>query len=623
MPQLIQLFILIPLLGFLISVLLPRNNEKLISQVVISSVGIHLGGIVLFILFWLMNDHPVMDIKHITFFKTADIEIFIDFYFDKVTAVFALIGSVITLLVALFSRYYLHRDDGFKRFFSTTLLFFVAYNVVIFSGNFETLFMGWEVLGICSFLLIAFYRDRYLPVKNGLKIISIYRLGDICLILTMWMSHQLWHENITFFKLNDTASVQEHLLEHNWYGVFICVMLFFAAATKSAQLPFSSWLPRAMEGPTTSSAIFYGSLSVHLGVFLLLRTYPYWESLLFVKVLIIAAGLLTSIIAASIARVQSTVKTQIAYSSIAQIGLMFVEVALGLHILALIHFAGNAFLRTYQLLVSPSVLSYQIHEMVFNYKPKEQKQTNSFTGRLKNSLYILSVKEWNLDGFMFHFLWSPFKWMGNRLDFLTGRAAIIILLIVFITGVYFDLYPSVIPAGLYAYLPVIFSFIGLLLILKAFTERENAIRAWLFIIASQLFIALSITLFHEDFGHNYMLIYLSGSVITSAIGYICLRRIKYVENNIDLNRFHGHSYEHPVLGFIFLISCLGLIGFPFTPTFIGIDLLFSHIHKQEILLISFIALSFVFMEFAVLRIYARIFLGQHVKNYHPVAYRSS
>lgn len=623
MSQILQLFVLIPLFYFIVSLVFPRKNEKLIAQTAITGISIHLAGITGFILYWLINGHPILDIKHITLFKAGDIDIFIDFYFDKVTAVFALVGAMISLLVIVFSRYYLHRDDGFKRFFSTILMFFFAYNVVIFSGNFETLFMGWEILGVCSFLLIAFYRDRYLPVKNGLKVISIYRLGDICLILTMWMSHQLWHENITFFKLNDAALVQGHLQEHNWYGVFICLMLVIAAAIKSAQLPFSSWLPRAMEGPTTSSAVFYGSLSVHLGVFLLLRTYPYWESVTSIKVLVIVIGLLTSLIAAGIARAQSTVKTQIAYSSITQIGLMFIEVALGFHVLALIHFAGNAFLRTYQLLVSPSVLSYLIHDMVFNYKPQQQSVKNSFFNRIRNSFYVLSVKEWNLDGLMYRFLWSPFKWIGNKLNFLTGKIAGFVLVLLLLGGLYADLSPENIPAGVGGYLPVIFSLTALLLILKAFTERENAKRAWRFIFGAQLFLALAIALFHEDFGPDYMLIYLGGIVFSSAVGYVCLSKIERIEKNIDLNRFHGHTHEHPVVAFIFLLSCLGLVGFPYTPTFIGIDLLFSHIHKQEIALIVFIALSFIFMEFAILRIYARIFLGQHTKNYHPIAYRSS
>lgn len=623
MSQLLQLFIWIPFFGFLISMLIPRKKESVISGIAISTVGIHLTGILILIVFWLINNSPILDIKHIILFKTEDIEIFIDFYFDRVTAVFTIVGSVLTFLVAIFSRYYLHREEGFKRFFTTVLLFFLGYNFVVFSGNFETLFIGWEIIGVCSFLLIAFYRDRYLPVKNGLKVLSIYRLGDICLILAMWMSHHLWHENITFLEINDLKLVAEHIQEHNWYAFFISLMILIAAAAKSAQLPFSTWLTRAMEGPTTSSAIFYGSLSVHLGVFLLLRTFPYWESIFIIKVLVIGTGIFTSIIATSIAKVQSTVKTQIAYSSIAQIGLIFIEIALGLHNLALLHFAGNAFLRAYQLLVSPSVLSYKIHDMVFNFQPEKQTKNNSFLAKFKNSFYMLSLKEWNLDFLLFHFLWNPVKWVGKKMDFLKSKIAVILLFSIYLSGLYCNLFQENTPAALFDLLPFVFSFLGLILILKAFAERGDAQWAWSFVIAGQLFITLSIALLNENFGHNHILMYLGGSIVSAIVGFICLKKIKSFDNNIELNQFHGYTYEHPKIGFLFLLACLGFAGLPFTPTFIGIDILFSHIHKHQEILIIFTALSFVFIELSIIRIYARIFLGQHKKAYHAIAYRSS
>ena len=171
-------------------------------------------------------------------------------------------------------------------------------------------------------------------------------------------------------------------------AIFIVCMLILPAIIKSAQFPFTTWLPRAMEGPTASSAIFYGSLSVHISVFLLLRTHPFWQDMLWAKIVIITVGALTAIVATLIARVQPTVKTQIAYSSAAQIGLMFIEVALGFHWLVLVHFAGNAFLRTYQLLVSPSVLNYLVHHQYFYYVPPIQKTVSKF----KASLYMLVLK---------------------------------------------------------------------------------------------------------------------------------------------------------------------------------------------------------------------------------------
>ncbi|MBK6523957.1 MAG: hypothetical protein IPG08_17530 [Sphingobacteriaceae bacterium] len=270
-------------------------SGKWIALTAIGTSSLFLIANVSFILYWIFHQHPVLNQKHLTLFRSDDIELFIDFYFDQATAVFALIGGVITFFISLFSRFYLHRDDGYKRYFSVLLLFFLSYNILIFSGNFETFFVGWELLGVCSFLLIAFYRQRYLPVRNSLKVISIFRLGDICLILAMWMSHHLWHENITFLKLQNLELVNAHLSEHSGYALFIVLMIVVAAVAKSAQFPFSSWLPRAMEGPTTSTAIFYGALSVHIGVYLLLRTYPYWENLVWVKVLIITIGAISSL----------------------------------------------------------------------------------------------------------------------------------------------------------------------------------------------------------------------------------------------------------------------------------------------------------------------------------------
>src|SRR6185436_14596021 len=120
MSQILQLFILIPLFAFLASMVLPRK-EKLISWLAIGSTGIHLAGCFVFIIYWMIHRSPILDIKHIVLYKSPSFEFFIDFYFDKTTAVFSFVGSSIMLLVSTFSRYYLHRDEGFKRFFNTLL----------------------------------------------------------------------------------------------------------------------------------------------------------------------------------------------------------------------------------------------------------------------------------------------------------------------------------------------------------------------------------------------------------------------------------------------------------------------------------------------------------------------
>ncbi|MFN0031846.1 MAG: proton-conducting transporter membrane subunit [Flavobacteriales bacterium] len=622
MQEFLQLFILIPLISFLIVATLPRKKERLISTVALATLALHFAGMLVFSIGWLCNELPLLDIRHITLFQNAHLDIFVDLYFDKTTMVFSGMGSLIALMVGVFSKYYMHREEGFKRYFCTMLIFFAAYNIVVFAGNFETLFVGWEIIGITSFLLIAFYRDRYLPVKNGIKVLSLYRLGDICLILAMWMSHQLWHENIVFMQLNDALAVQTHHDEHQWYSFFICLVIVIAAMTKSAQLPFSSWLPRAMEGPTTSSAVFYGSLSVHIGVFLLLRTYPYWEHEPWIKFAVITIGTATALLANSMARVQPTVKTQIAYASITQIGLMFVEVALGWHTIALIHFSGNALLRTYQLLISPSVLSYKIHNMYFYFTPKEASGGSAFS-KVRNSLYMLSVKEFHLDTLHYRLLWNPFKRIGKQLAFVSKNWMRLVLAIALGAAMVAYFKPGLLADSVVSFFPIMLSAIAFVLILRAFTQRGDALRSWWSVFAALFFIAFSIALSNPDFERSYLLIYLSGALVAIAVGYLCLSKIKSIDNDIHLNRYHSYVQERKWVAFVFLLSCLIIAGLPISPTFIGIDLLFSHIGKNDLPLIVLTSLNIVFIELALLRIYARIFLGQSKKLDKPIAFRAS
>lgn len=619
----ISAFVLLPFLAFAISLLLPEKKETGFSDLAFGAVTLQLLAITGFIGYWIWEGMEPLNIPEMEIYNNKHYRFLLDFYFDKTTAVFLWVGAFVTFLITRYSRFYMHMEEGYKRFFNTLLFFFLAYNLTVLAGNFETLFLGWEMLGISSFLLIAFYRERYLPVRNAVKVFTVYRIGDIGIILAMWASHHLWHENITFIKLLDEQLVSEQLASHSGIGLFIAISLLIAAAAKSAQLPFSSWLPRAMEGPTPSSAIFYGSLSVHFGVFLLLRTYPFWEHQLAAKILIGLTGLLTVLIAYPIARVQSTIKTQIAYASIAQIGIMFIEVALGLETLALIHFAGNAFLRTYQLLVSPSVVAYMIRDQFYHFKPQQVTVEDTLPKRLEYSLYLLSLKEWNTDFFLNRYVFHPIKRLGRKLDFLTPKNLLLYFLPVYALGLYLYFQQELIPGALKEWLPEIFGLIGLLMVFKSFSERIYPRLALMLVMANHFWIALAVS-FNETFDYSETLIYLSGVSVAGIIGYAALERLRRKETAFfDLNKYYGHVYEYPGLALVFLLAVLGVMGFPISPTFIGVDLLFSHIHEDQYLLAAFDAISFIFGGIALIRIYARLFLGPHVKNYHPTAIKSS
>src|SRR5690606_10498372 len=161
-----------------------------------------------------------------------------------------------------------------------------------------------------------------------------------------------------------------------------------------------------------------------------------------------------------------------------------------------------------------------------------------------------------------------------------------------------------------------------MLILTSFSDRGDARRSWLLVLAAQCFLTLSIAL-NGNVPSHQMLMYLSGPVLASVAGLLTLNRIHAIDRNIHLDRLHGYVYEKPVHAFVFLLACLASLGFPFTATFLGIDLLFTHLRSDQYLLVALTALSFIFIELSLLRIYARVFLGPHKRNDHPIAYRSS
>lgn len=608
------LFILFPLAGFLLSLVIPRKQEKLISGFALGVTGLHALGVIGFTIAWMIQGHQTLDIKQLVVYKSQAFEFFFDFYFDKITATFAIVGSLLTFLVSMFSKFYMHRESGFGRYFSTILFFFFGYNLIVFAGNLETLFTGWEIIGLCSFLLISFYRDRYLPVRNGLKILSVFRLSDVLLIAAMWMSHHLWHANITFHQLHTIAEPKSG--EALFIVIAICVVL--AALIKSAQFPFTYWLPRAMEGPTTSSAIFYGSLSVHIGVFLLLRTMPLWENIVWMKFMIAGIGIATAIVATGIAKVQATVKTQIAYASAAQIGIMFVELAFGLEWLALFHFGANAFLRTYQLLVSPSVMNYLIHDQFFTHENKPAAPVS----KMRNTFYMLGVKEWNADVAFRKVLWIPFKLIGSVFRSESPWPFIATSLAAIGAGILPHFVEGIYPESMDKFLPEVFAGLAVIFVLVGFASRGDAKRAWM--IASTGLILLFLAFIQHGVASTPdFLIYAAGIFPAIITGTICLWYIRAIDGDISLSRYHGYAHEKPTVTVLFLLSGLSLIGFPITTAFVGLDVLLTGIGHDRILFMIFAAVVIAFAELTALRIYARVFLGQHKKQDHPVAFKAS
>ena len=618
MAALLYFILFVPFLAYVGVLLLSYRSERVISRWSVGAALVHVLSVTIAIAVWLARGRVPWTDLNMSLYEASGYQFVAAIHLDYVAAVFVLLGSVLFTLVVTYSSIYMHREKGYARFFANIWFFYMGYTFTVVAGNFETLFAAWEILGISSFLLIAFYRDRHLPVKNAFKVFSVYRIADVGLLLAMWMSHHFWHANVNFSQLEAHDLVRAHMEGHQSMAWIIALSILLTAMAKSAQLPFTTWLPRAMEGPTPSSAIFYGSLSVHMGAFILLRTHAFWMELQLMPWIVGGIGFITALVATSIARVQSSVKAQIAYASAAQIGIIFVEIALGWNTLALIHISGNAMLRTYQLLISPSVVTYQIREQLFGFDPNHQSIERLLPRQLRDTLYVLAIKEFNLDAFMYKVLWNPIKAAGRKLDFLTVTSAMALFGPLVLILVCLLLRPEWIPPLLAPVLPYFAAGIAVISVLKAFAERQHARLAWFLILMNHTFIALAIA-FNESLELSSVVLYLGGIYASALVGVLALEHLRRSEGSIDLSRFHGHHYKYPRTSFVVLLACLGISGFPITSAFLGEDLLFAHIHEDQLGLAVLFALSFVVDGLAAVRIFARLFLGPHSKTQREMA----
>ncbi|TWU46269.1 NADH-quinone oxidoreductase subunit 12 [Rubripirellula tenax] len=285
-----------------------------------------------------------------------DFHFHVKFVFDRLSVPFVILSCVLCGVVGAFTRRYLHREDGYSRFFLYYAMFFTGMVMSSLAGTIETLFVGWEMVGLSSALLVAYFDQRENPVRSGQRVWSIYRLSDAAFLIAAISIHHMTGEGDFGGLMSSGIWPEGTAAVTPQQALFVGALLLVAAAGKSALFPFSGWLPRAMEGPTPSSAIFYGALSVHLGVYLLLRVSPLLDVSTTLRVMVVTLGVVSAGCGALMSRVQHDVKVSLAYASLTQVGIIVVEIGLGLHYLALVHIIGHACMRTMQLLRAPTLL---------------------------------------------------------------------------------------------------------------------------------------------------------------------------------------------------------------------------------------------------------------------------
>lgn len=320
---------------------------------------------------------------------------------DRLSLPFLGLTLVLSGLIGQFSATYLHRERGFLRFFLLLHLFAFGSLLAFAAGSFDLLIAGWEIVGITSVLLIGFFQQRPAPVENGLRVFAVYRACDIGLLVGVFAMHH-WAGTASFAGGLPTLGGAQSLV--------VCLLLLLAAAGKAAQVPFSGWLPRAMEGPTPSSAIFYGAISIHAGAYLLLRLQPMLARSWSASALVIAIGVITALHGTLVGRASADAKTSLAYASLTQVGVVFVEIGLGWKWIAIAHVLGHATVRTLQFLRAPSMLHdyHQMHSAIGGeLSPAGRQMEDLLPLRVQFWLYRWALDRGHLDTILDRFLVGP------------------------------------------------------------------------------------------------------------------------------------------------------------------------------------------------------------------------
>ena len=336
---------------------------------------------------------------------------------DRLSLPFFAMTVALSGLIGQFSVTYLHREQGFLRFFLLLHLFTFGSLLAFSAGSFDLLVGGWEIVGITSVLLIAFFQRRTAPVENALRVFAVYRATDIGLLVAVFAMHH-WAGTASFAGGLPSVNSAE--------ATVIGVLLLLAAAGKAAQVPFSGWLPRAMEGPTPSSAIFYGAISIHAGAYLLLRAQPLIAQSHLACGLVVAIGLATAIHGTMAGRASADAKTMLAYASLTQVGVVFVEIGLGWKWIAVAHILGHATVRTLQFLRAPSMLhdDHKMHSAVGGeLSPTGQHLDTMLPERVQLWLYRWSLDRGHLDTILERWVVEPLTRLSRvfaRLDGIGG-----------------------------------------------------------------------------------------------------------------------------------------------------------------------------------------------------------
>ncbi len=260
--------------------------------------------------------------------SVGTINVQIELHADAMTMIMLSMVTGVSLLVAIFGSSYMHDDPGYPRFFAAVSLFVFSMCMLVLAGNFLMLFMFWEAVGLCSYLLIGFWFEKPSAAAAAKKAFVVNRIGDFGLLMGMFLIWQTFG-SLNFAEVFDAQRLSLVLDAHPGRITIICLLLFLGAVGKSAQFPLMVWLPDAMEGPTPVSALIHAATMVTAGVYLVARCTPLFELAPQAQLVVAGIGAATALIAAITALTQMDLKRVLAYSTVSQLGFMFMALGAG------------------------------------------------------------------------------------------------------------------------------------------------------------------------------------------------------------------------------------------------------------------------------------------------------
>lgn len=521
---------------------------------------------------------------------------------DKYSVSFQVLIGVLTGLVLMFSRRYMHRESGYKRFFASLFLFLAGISLVALAATIDVLFAGWEIVGVSSFLLIGFYRIRLQPGRNSLRTYAIYRVCDVGLFMGAWLFHKLGSEYF-FLQHADRALDSEFVRLNLWFFATIGLLTVLAAMGKSAQYPFSFWVPRAMEGPTPSSAIFYGALSIHAGVYLLIRMWPLWRAVDWIPWLVGTVGFATAVTANISLKTQSNIKGQIGYASVAQVGLMFIELAAGLREIAMLHFLGNAILRCYQLLASPSIMVLYLRQQaegVVLSRGFLGYAVSFLSEAWRRRFFAFSFSEGYAEALM-AFLWRKLKQLASFVERAFSPFAFINVVLVLLLLESFGR-PFLRESTIHTVCAVVFGFSAIFVALSALGQGIQPVRVLWLTGLSASFKGLSVVYLSPEHAVHSALYFFG-----IATGFLIARAgLRLIPEAVRLTEYAGAAELYPYATNIYFLGILWMSGFTLSPTFFGDDILL-HIGAEKFAYETFfMAGAFVLNAVTLLRSYVKL-----------------